>query len=320
MTVPESAPVVVTGASGFVGSALVRRLAHDGIAVRGAVRNAGRGGRHCVLGPVLGPDADWMPVLQGAGAVVHAAAHVHVAPNRPEASADAFRRINVEGTRRLASQAALAGVRRFVFLSSIGVHGSRSTRPFTEEDVPAPHSPYAASKLEAEQAVRDIGAATGMDWVIVRPPLVYGPGAPGNFARLARCVARGIPLPLGAVRNRRTLVALDNLVDLVVTCLYAEAAANQLFLAGDAESLSTPALLQALSAALQRKSGVWPVPVSLLRGAGRLLGRAEDIERLCGDLEIDTGKAQRLLGWRAPLSVAEGLRRAVAALPQEPDR
>lgn len=312
--------MIVTGASGFVGSALVRRLVLDGIAVRGVVRHAGRGELHCVTGPALGPDADWMPVLQGARAVVHAAAHVHIAQNRPDVSAEAFRRINVEGTRRLASQAAQAGVGRFIFLSSIGVHGSRSVHPFTEEDLPAPHSPYAASKLEAEQALRDIGAATGMEWVIVRPPLVYGPGAPGNFSRLVRCVARGIPLPLGAVRNRRTLVALDNLVDLIVTCLDAEAAANQLFLAGDAESLSTPALLHALAAALQCRSGVWPVPVLLLRSAGWLLGWADDVERLCGDLEIDTGKAQRLLGWRAPLSVVEGLRRAVASEPKEPLR
>ena len=244
--------------------------------------------------------------------MVHAAAHVHVEAAGTDEARTAFRRANVEGTCRLVQQAADAGVRRFVLISSIGVNGSHAAHPFTENDVPAPQGPYADSKLAAEQAVHDIASRAGMEWVIIRPPLVYGTGAPGNFARLVRWMASGVPLPLGAVRNRRTLVAIDNLTDLIVTCLRTAAAADQVFLAGDADSLSTPELLRVVAQALGGRARLVPIPVALLRIAGLLFGRSADVERLCGDLEVDIGKARRLLGWTPPLSAREALWRAVA--------
>jgi nucleoside-diphosphate-sugar epimerase len=305
-------PVVVTGASGFVGGALVGRLRADGIPVRAVVRTPGKGGPDTVCGPALGPEADWMPVLADAAAVVHAAAHVHVEPAGSEPAQADFHRINVDGTRRLAEQAAAAGVRRFLFVSSIGVNGRRADRPFTEDDRPAPEGPYAESKLEAERTLREVCGGTGMEWVVIRPPLVYGPHAPGNFARLVRWMARGVPLPLGAVHNRRTLVAIDNLVDLIVTCLRSDAAAGQLFLAGDGESLSTPELLHTVAHARGRHARLLPVPVALLRVAAALIGRSADAERLCGSLEVDISKARRLLGWEPPVSASDALRRAAA--------
>jgi len=305
-------PVVVTGASGFVGGAVVGRLRADGIAVRAVVRTPGKGGPDTVCGPTLGPEADWMPVLADAAAVVHAAAHVHVESAGSDAAQADFHRINVDGTRRLAEQAAAAGVRRFLFVSSIGVNGRRADRPFTEDDRPAPEGPYANSKLEAERTLREVCGGTGMEWVVIRPPLVYGPHAPGNFARLVRWMARGVPLPLGAVHNRRTLVAIDNLVDLIVTCLRSDAAAGQLFLAGDGESLSTPELLHTVAHARGRHARLLPVPVALLRIAAALIGRSADAERLCGSLEVDISKARRLLGWEPPVSACDALRRAAA--------
>lgn len=304
-------PVVVTGASGFVGGALVRRLRADGVPVRAVVRTPGKGGPDALRGPALGPDADWSALLAGADAVVHTAAHVHVEATGDETAGSAFRVANVEGTRRLAEQAAAAGVRRFVFISSIGVNGPRADHPFTESDAPAPQGPYARSKFEAEQVLREVAAQAGMQWVVLRPPLVYGPAAPGNFARLVRWMARGVPLPLGAVHNRRTLVAIDNLVDLIVTCLHSEGAAGQVFLAGDGESLSTPDLLRIVAQAQGRRACLLPVPVALLRAAAALVGRSTDAERLCGNLEVDIGKARRVLGWTPPLPAHEALRRAV---------
>ncbi|MBV5287123.1 MAG: NAD-dependent epimerase/dehydratase family protein [Methyloversatilis discipulorum] len=311
MAVTDDRPVVVTGASGFVGGALVRRLQREGVPVRAVVRTHGRGGPEALVGPALGPEADWSRLLAGAGAVVHAAAHVHVEAADTGAARLAFRRANVEGTRSLAQQAADAGVRRFVFISSIGVNGRRTKHPFTEDDAPAPEGPYADSKLEAERALCEVAQRAGMEWVVIRPPLVYGPAAPGNFARLVRWVARGVPLPLGAVRNRRTLVAIDNLTDLVLTCLRSDSAANEVFLAGDAESLSTPDLLRIVAKAQGRTARLVPVPPVLLRAAAVLIGRLADAERLCGDLEVDIGKACRVLHWTPPLSAREALRRAV---------
>ena len=311
MAAMDDRPVVITGASGFVGGALVRRLRREGVPVRAVVRTPGRGDAPFLVGPALGPDADWSALLAGAGAVVHAAAHVHVEAAGAHEERLAFRRANVEGTRRLAQQAADAGVRRFVFISSIGVNGRLSAHPFTEDDAPAPQGPYAESKFDAERALCDIARRAGMEWVVIRPPLVYGPAAPGNFARLVRWMARGVPLPLGAVRNRRTLVAIDNLIDLVLTCLRSDTAANQVFLAGDAESLSTPELLHIVAQAQGRTARLIPVPPAFLRAAAALFGRSTDAERLCGDLEVDIGKARRLLGWTPPLSAREALRRAV---------
>jgi len=224
-----------------------------------------------------------------------------------------FRRVNVDGTAALARQAAASGVRRFVFLSSIKVNGefTEAGQPFTADDVPAPEDPYGVSKHEAEQLLRQIAAETGMEVVIIRPPLVYGLGVKANFESMMRWLARGVPLPLAAVtNNRRSLVALDNLVDLIVTCLHHPAAANQTFLVSDDEDLSTAQLLKRMGAAIGQPARLFYLPPTLLKLGASVLNRPGIYQRLCGSLQLDIAKTRQLLGWTPPVSVDEGLRRA----------
>ena len=228
-----------------------------------------------------------------------------------------FRRVNVDGTLNLGRQAAAAGVRRFVFVSSIKVNGedTPSGRRFSNGDAPTPQDPYGISKMEAEQGLRQIAADTGMEVVIVRPPLVYGPGVKANFAALMRAVQRGIPLPLTSVtHNRRSFVALDNLVDLLITCIDHPAAANQTFLVSDGEDLSTADLLRRLGSAMEKPARLFPVPPSLLQLGANLLGKGDMAQRLLGNLQVDISHTRQTLGWTPPVSVDEGLRRAVAGL------
>ncbi|WP_018873978.1 SDR family oxidoreductase [Thioalkalivibrio sp. ALJ16] len=310
--------VLVTGASGFVGSALVNRLERDGRwDVRAGSRRGGAlsNGAEWVVTPSLEAGADWGGALHGVSAVIHAAARAHVLNDAADDPLTEFRRCNVDGTLELARQAAQTGVRRFVFLSSIGVLGRSSERPFRFDDAPSPEDDYAVSKWEAEQGLEDLGRQTGMEVVVVRPPLVYGPNAPGNFGKLMEWVARGVPLPLGAVtRNRRSLVGLDNLVDLLVTCLEHPAAANRVFLAGDGEDLSTTDLLRRVAAAMGRRTRLVPVPPVLLRAGARAVGRGEMARRLLDSLQVDISHTRETLGWEPPVSVDEGLRRAVVPL------
>jgi nucleoside-diphosphate-sugar epimerase len=226
---------------------------------------------------------------------------------------DAYREVNVEGTRRLAEQAAAAGVRRFVFLSSVKVNGEETTShsPFRADDPPAPKDAYGQSKWEAEEALVEIAERTGMEVVIIRPPLVYGPGVKGNFASMMKWVAKGVPLPLGAIDNRRSLVALDNLVDLITVCIDHPAAANQVFLAGDGEDLSTTELLRRVGKAMGRPARLLPVPTGLLRLGAAMLGKGDMARRLLGSLQVDISRTRDVLGWEPPVSVDEGLRRAV---------
>lgn len=313
--------VLVTGANGFIGRAVIRRLeSMTGMSAVGAVR--GTAGQpvdrySSRTAPDLGPAADWRRALAGVDIVIHLAARVHVMQERARDALGEFRRVNVEGTVRLAEQAAELGVRRFVFVSSIKVNGESTApgRAFTEADVPQPTDPYGISKAEAEAALLAAPHAT-MDVCVVRPPLVYGPGVKANFLSMARWLKRGIPLPLGALRdNRRSLVALDNLVDLLVTAAAHPAAAGEIFLAADGEDLSTTELLRRTAAALGVRSRLVPVPPILLEIAARSLGRAALWQRLAGNLQVDAGKARRVLGWRPVVSVDEALRRAVADLP-----
>ncbi|WP_018875687.1 NAD-dependent epimerase/dehydratase family protein [Thioalkalivibrio sp. ALE31] len=310
--------VLVTGASGFVGSALVDRLERDDRwDVRAGSRRGGAlsRGAEWIVTPSLKEGADWGEALHGVSAVVHAAARAHVLDEAADDPLTEFRRCNVDGTLELARQAAQAGVRRFVFLSSIGVLGRSSERPFRFDDPPAPEDDYAVSKWEAEQGFVELSRETGMEVVVVRPPLVYGPNAPGNFGKLMEWVARGVPLPLGAVtRNRRSLVGLDNLVDLLVTCLEHPAAANRVFLAGDGEDLSTTDLLRRVAAAMDRRARLVPVPAGLLRAGARAVGRGEMARRLLDSLQVDISHTRETLGWEPPVSVDEGLRRAVVPL------
>jgi nucleoside-diphosphate-sugar epimerase len=221
----------------------------------------------------------------------------------------AFREVNVEGTLNLARQAAASGVKRFIFISSIKVNGE-GTEPgtvYTADDVPAPVDPYGISKLEAEQGLRVLAATTGMEVVIIRPVLVYGPGVKANFLSMMRWLYRGVPLPFGAVRNRRSLVAMDNLVDLIVICSDHPAAANQTFLASDGEDVSTTDLLRKLARALGKSAFLVPIPVWLMSGVATLLGRRPLSQRLFGSLQVDISKNRQLLGWTPPVSLDKAL-------------
>ncbi|WP_421620822.1 UDP-glucose 4-epimerase family protein [Alkalilimnicola ehrlichii] len=315
---PDTQHVLVTGANGFVGSRLMEGLsAVPAYTVAGAVRrltgeSADGIQRHAVGD--LGAQTDWRPALAGTDVVVHTAARAHVMADAVTDPLAEYRRVNVDGTRALARQAAAQGVRRFVFISSIGVNGNINIAPFRSTDLPAPADAYAISKYEAEQALKQIAAQTGMEVVIVRPPLVYGPNAPGNFGKLMEWVRRGVPLPLGAVNNRRSLVALDNLVDLIATCIAHPAAANEVFLVSDGEDLSTTDLLRRVGNAMGRPARLIPVPPSLLEVAAAMLGKREVARRLLGSLQVDISKTRDVLGWEPPVSVDEGLRRAVAPL------
>lgn len=304
--------VVVTGASGFVGNVLVQRLKTE----------AAWECRPLKLPPAAlteSPPADLrigLPELAGAQVVVHLAARVHVMQDASSDPLRAFRLANVHGTVNLARAVAAQGVNRFIYISSVKVHGEQSLagHAFTESDAPAPADPYAVSKWEAETALHQIAHETGMQVVVIRPPLVYGPRVKANFAALMRAVRRGLPLPLGSLQNRRSLVGVDNLADLIIRCMDHAAAANQVFLASDGDDLSSAELVHRLARAMGRPARLLPVPPALLLAVGSLLGRRAAVERLCGNLQVDNAKARTLLGWQPPLSVDEGLRRAVAGM------
>lgn len=308
--------VLVTGANGFVGQAVLLRLnGMSGVTAIGSVRRAAMfadaGAPIATVGE-LSAQTDWSGALAGVQAVVHTAARVHVMQEAAVDPLAEFRRVNVQGTLNLARQAAAAGVRRFVFVSSIKVNGE-ATQPgsrFTADDVPAPLDAYGVSKMEAEQGLLALSAQTGMEVVIIRPPLVYGPGVKANFAAMMRWLRRGVPLPLGAIHNRRSLVALDNLVDLIVLCLTHPTAANRTFLVSDGEDVSTTQLLRRMGQALGRPPRLIPVPASILKLAAAMVGKSDVAHRLCGSLQVDISKTRQLLGWTPPLSLDEGLKRA----------
>ena len=226
-------------------------------------------------------------------------------------SLNEFRKVNVEGTLNLARQAADAQAKRFIFISSIKVNGESTDpgKPFTVEDQPNPMDPYGISKWETEVGLHQVAKETGLEVVVIRPPLVYGPGVRANFLRMMRWINSGAPLPLGAIHNKRSLVALDNLVDLIVTCIEHPAAANQTFLAGDGEDLSTTELLQRIGKALGKPARLIPFPASMLTFVASLLGKWDVAHRLCGSLQVDISKARTLLGWEPPVSLDEGLRK-----------
>lgn len=304
--------VLVTGASGFVGEALLGRLTAAGHAVTGISRHSGQAAPSGLYGVQRYEDA--APLMAGHTCLVHLAARVHVMNDKEPDPLAAFRAANVTLTENLARQAAGAGVRRFVFISSVKVNGEATLpgQPFTEQDAVAPQDAYGLSKMEAEQGLRQIAAQTGMELVIIRPPLVYGPGVRANFAALMRTVSRGIPLPLACIDNRRSLVALDNLLDFIVTCIGHPAAANQTFLVSDGEDLSTPELVRRMARAVGRPARLLPVPLWLLQAGARIMGKEDRLQRLSGNLQLDISKARSLLGWQPPVTVDEGLRRTLA--------
>lgn len=299
--------VCVTGAQGFIGSALCCALVRQGWVMVPAVRRA-RGLPGEVAVGDIGPRTDWHATLAGCDAVVHLAARAHVMREARREPLAAFQEVNTAGTLHLARQAAEAGVRRFVYLSSVKVLGEGREAPYTLADAAAPAEPYALSKWEAEQGLLALGRNTGMEIVVLRPPLVYGPGVKANFLSLMRAVARGWPLPLGAVRNRRSLLYLGNLVSAIEACLIHPAAAGQTFLVSDGEDVSTPELIRRLGMALGRPARLWPVPPPLLRLVATLLGRGAQAGRLLGSLAVDGSALRAVLGWTPPHTLDEGLR------------
>ena len=306
--------VLITGANGFIGTALYERLRRDSVSVCGAFRTlkSQPNGTEDIAIENITAATDWSFGLIDVQKVVHLAGRVHVMNDKSPNTLAEFRHVNVAATANLARQAAAAGVRRFIYLSSIKVNGESTAvgRPFKAADMPAPEDPYGISKHEAEQLLHLIAVETGMEVVIIRPPLVYGPGVKANFASMMRWLARGVPLPLaGVTENRRSLVALDNLVDLIVTCLKHPAAADQTFLVSDGEDLSTAALLRRMGNAQGIPARLFHAPVATLRFGAALLGKQSIYHRLCGSLQVDIRKTQELLGWTPPVSVDEGLRR-----------
>lgn len=312
--------ILVTGASGFVGQALVAHLvgldATEVIAMMRATPAIRLAGARYVAGGDMTAGRLRVATLEGVEVIVHAAARVHVLNDDKAMSATEFDRVNVTPTLELARQAVAAGVRRFVFLSSIGVNGVQTDigKPFTEADPPNPHNPYANSKLKAEQGLLLLSEQSGLEVVIIRPPLVYGPGVRANFAALMRAVQRGWPLPLACVHNLRSMVAMDNLVSFIATCVDHPQAANTTFLVSDGQDISSPDLVRGLAQALGVTARLVPVPVSALQFVGRALGRGDVIQRVCGNLRVDISKARRVLAWQPPVSMDEGLRRTVAGM------
>lgn len=317
----------VTGATGFMGRALLQRCADlnrvksDSAAVPDVLGLSRRpptpplaGVRYASCMDLSG-SVDWMPVLRGVDVVVHTAARVHIMSDTAADPLAEFRRVNVEATLNLARQAAAAGVKRLVFVSSIGVNGvdTRPSIPFTERDTCHPHNDYTWSKFEAEQGLQQVAAESGLEVAIIRPPLVYGANAPGNFGDLVRVVRRGLPLPLASVHNQRSLVAMDNVVDLVITCGTHPRAAHETFLVSDGQDLSTPELIRKMAKAAGVQARLFSVPQRVLEAGSRCLGKAGALQRLTGNLQVDISKARRVLSWVPPVSVEEGLRRAMGA-------
>jgi nucleoside-diphosphate-sugar epimerase len=307
--------VLVTGATGFLGQAVADALAKAGHDVlRGArtVPAIARAGTRWIGYGEVGPATRWEAALAGVEVVVHLAGLAHLPDAVAATAAETFTRVNAEGTARLASAAVGAGVRRLVLVSSALVLGEASPgRPFTEDDEPAPAGTYARSKLDSERRLVEAARGSALEWVILRPPMVYGVGAHGNFRRLVQLVRTRAPLPFGAATARRTFIGIDNLADAVVRVVEHPQAANQVFLIGDAEATSTADLVRSIAAAMDRSVWTPRVPPALLRAAFRVVGRERDYGRLFDPLELDTGRIRALLGWMPPISLEEGLRRAV---------
>lgn len=311
--------ILLTGATGFLGVALAKRLVADSrfyllAAVRSKTARLIKGLRSVVVGD-LNAETDWSAALSGVDVVVHMAARVHVMNESAANPLTEFRRINCEGTIALARQAVQARVKRFIFISSIKVNGEETMpgKPFAANDVPNPVDPYGISKAETEHVLLDLAASSGLEVVIIRPVLVYGPGVKANFRSLIKWLNKGVPLPLGLIHNKRSLVALDNLVDLIVTCIYHPSAINQVFLVSDDEDLSTTELLQRMGNALGRHARLLPVPAWMISFAATLVGKRDVSQRLLGSLQVDISKTKDLLGWAPPTSVDDALKKTAHA-------
>ncbi len=303
--------ILITGANGFVGSSLCATLCQRGVDFVPAVRKADLNGQISVGD--LSPDTNWDMALEECDVVIHLAARVHVMNDSASDPLAAFRAVNVDATLNLARQAVAKGIKRFVFVSSIKVNGEETTtHPFTAFDEPAPIDPYGQSKLEAEIALRELGKVTGLEVVIVRPPLVYGPGVRANFRRLMQLVKTGVPLPLGAIHNRRSMVAVDNLVDLLILCAWHPAAAGQIFMVSDDHDVGISELLRMLAAAMGKRSFLLPLPTELIAGTAAVFGKSAVASRLLGSLQVDINHTKSTLQWQPPVSMESALKKAVA--------
>ncbi|QXI16347.1 UDP-glucose 4-epimerase family protein [Pseudomonas hamedanensis] len=309
--------VLVTGGSGFLGSGLLKHLAScKRYSLIAALRREFPElpeSIHRFMFADLTAHVDWQVAMSRVDVVVHSAARVHVMDESAEDPLAEFRRVNVDATLNLARQAAKAGVKRFIYLSSIKVNGE-FTEPgsvFTADDSPAPVDPYGISKLEAELALKELATITGMDVVIIRPVLVYGAGVKANFLTMIRWLQRGVPLPFGAINNKRSLVSIDNLIDFIMTCIEHPAAANQTFLVSDGHDVSTTELLRSLSVALNQPSVLLPVPVSLISAGAKLLGKGAMAQRIFCSLVVDISKNKHVLGWVPPVNFQHAIENTV---------
>lgn len=304
--------VLITGASGFVGKPLCLQMIRQGYSVRAAIRSSTLPIENVEVVPVgtISATTDWSVALATIDTVIHLAARVHVMNDYALDPLDEFRKVNVDGTLNLARQAATAGVKRFIFISSVKVNGERTEigEPFTEVNQPNPQDAYGISKLEAEQGLLKIAQETGMKVVIVRPPLVYGAGVKGNFAQMIKVLASGIPLPFASVKNLRSYVYVENLVDALILCATHPKAAGQTYFVSDGEDISTPDLLHKLSSAMGQHVRLLPCSPIFMRLAGRLFGMSDKVERLLGSLQVDSTKIRRELGWQPPFTLDQGLR------------
>ncbi|MRR05884.1 MAG: SDR family oxidoreductase [Deltaproteobacteria bacterium] len=305
--------VLITGATGFIGTALIKRLDNVECQLHAMVRPGKHLGnlpttiQQIVVRTLLG-NTEFNDALHKIDAIVHLAARAHVMVESSTDPLSEYRAINTAGTEHLARQAAAAGVKRLVFLSSVKVNGEGRSEPFTEEDLPVPSCPYGVSKQEAEQALRRVSAETGLEVVILRPPLVYGAGVKGNFLRLLKAVDRGFPLPFGRIRNKRSFIYLGNLVDIIAICLTHPKAANQIFLVSDGEDISTPELTRRVAVALGRPTRLLTFPALVLRISGWLFGKSAAVKRLVESLRIDSSKIHSELGWHPSYTMEQGLR------------
>jgi len=306
-------PILVTGADGFLGSSIIKALSADPdfepVASVRSVSEKIPGSVRTFSSQILSRNHNWTEALKGADTVVHCAARAHKLNDSSKDPLKDFIEINTEGTLKLAEQAAANGVRRFIFISSIGVNGiSTKGAPFSSADTPAPHSPYAVSKYKAEEGLKEIAANSDMSLVIIRPPLIYGKNAPGNFARLVKWVKKGIPLPFGSVKNKRSMVYIGNLTDMILKCIDNKDANSKTFLVSDGADISTTELLKTASAVLDTNTVLIPVPEFMLRSAASIAGKRDLAEQLLGSLQIDISDTCRTLGWSPPFSAKEALR------------
>jgi len=308
--------ILVTGATGFVGGAVVRHLSsYNEYEVVAAVRrmdaNLEKFAKYVDVGD-LNTDTQWQEALIGVDVVIHASARVHVMQETAYEALGEFRKTNVLGTLNLARQAATAGTKRFIFISSIKVNGETTEigKPFTTDDIPSPQDAYGISKMEAEQGLLELVHKTEMEVVIIRPPLVYGAGAKGNFSMLLKLVKLGIPLPFDSINNKRSLVGIDNLVDLINVCIKHEGAKNQIFLVSDDYDMSTAQLIRQIGRSLGKPAMLIPFPQFLLKFLLKIIGKAEIAQRICGSLQVDISKTKQLLNWQPPISVIDGLKKA----------